>query len=144
MALLSESDREAVRAQLAGVAHPVTLLFFTQSIDAPETALLARQVVDEVASLSDRVTVDEVNFVLDRDRAAALGIEHIPSIAVLRGGEDTRIRFVGAPTGYEFVSLVEAVRLAGSDESGLSESSRALIARHVTEPTDIQVFVTPT
>ena len=54
------------------------------------------------------------------------------------------MRFLGAPAGYEFVSLVEAVMLAGGSDSGLSETSRKLIAEHVSAPLDIQVFVTPT
>lgn len=144
MALLSESDRETVRAHLAVVTHPVRLLFFTQTIGAPDTALIAREVVDEVASLSDLVTVEEVNVVLEKERAAAYGIEHIPSIALLRDDEDTRMRFVGAPAGYEFMSLIEAVILAGTGESGLSDASRALIAGGVAGPLDIRVFVTPT
>ena len=144
MALLSEPDRQSVRAHLGGITQPVTLLLFTQAIAAPETALVAREVLDEMASLNDLITVEEVNFVLDKDRAEAFGIEHIPSIAVLRGGEDTRMRLVGAPSGYEFVSLIEAVLLAGTEGSGLSDASRSLIARHVTGPMDIRVFVTPT
>jgi hypothetical protein len=54
------------------------------------------------------------------------------------------MRFMGAPAGYEFMSLIEAVVLAGTDGSGLSESSRTLIAEHVTGALDIRVFVTPT
>ena len=69
MSLLSERDRQTVQTHLAGLTHDVTLLFFTQTIGAPETALIARQVVDEVAGLSDRVTVEEVNLILDRERA---------------------------------------------------------------------------
>jgi alkyl hydroperoxide reductase subunit AhpF len=144
VALLSESDRETVRAQLAGITHPVTLLFFTQTIGAPDSALLARQVLDEIADLNGQVSVEEVNFVLEHERAAAYGVDAIPAIAVLRDGQDTRIRFLGAPVGYEFVSLLQAVVIAGSDDSGLSESSRTLIAQNVTAPIDIQVFVTPT
>ena len=144
MALLSESDRDTVRAHLAVIMHPVRLLLFTQTIGAPDTALIAREVVDEIASLNDLVTVEEVNFILENERAAAYGIEHIPSVALLRGDDDTRMRFVGAPAGYEFMSLVEAVVLAGTGESGLSDDSRALIARQVTGPLDIRVFVTPT
>ncbi len=53
------------------------------------------------------------------------------------------MRFVGAPAGYEFTSLIEAVALAGSDGSGLQESSKALLAARQT-PLDIKVFVTPT
>ncbi len=144
MALLSEEDRQTVRGRLSTLTAPVTLLFFTQTIGAPETALVARQILDELVSLSDRLSLEEVNVVLEKERAAAFGISGIPAVAVLRDGTDTRIRFLGAPAGYEFMSLVEAVILAGTGDSGLSEESRQLIAEHVTGPLDIKVFVTPT
>lgn len=144
MALLSEQDRETVRRHLAEIAHPVTLLFFTQTIGGPETAVITKQILDELAALSEKITVEEVNFVLEKDRAAQHGIEGVPAIALLRNGEDTRMRFLGAPAGYEFMSLVEAVILAGSTDSGLTEESRKLVAEHVTGPIDIKVFVTPT
>ena len=144
MALLSEQDRQTVRGHLSTLTQPVTLLFFTQTIDAPETALVARQILDELVSLSDRLTLEEVNVVLEQERAAAFGIPGIPAVAVLRNAIDTRIRFLGAPAGYEFMSLVEAVILAGTGDSGLSAESRQLIAEHVTGPLDIKVFVTPT
>jgi len=141
--LLSDQDRAVVSGHLAAIKTPVTILFFTQTIDAPDTVLVARQVLDEVVSLSDQISLEEVNFVLDRERAAQFGIEGIPAVALLRGGEDTRIRFLGAPAGYEFMSLVEALILAGTGDSGLTAESKALIAGNVTGPTDILVFVTP-
>jgi glutaredoxin-like protein len=144
MALLSEQDRQTVRTHLAALSHPVTLLFFTQTIGGPETALIARQILDELVSLSDRLSLEEVNFVLEKEKAAAYGVDAIPAVAVLRGNQDTRIRFLGAPAGYEFMSLVEAVILAGTDDSGLTADSKQLIAEHVTGPIDIKVFVTPT
>src|SRR4030095_14788162 len=144
MVLLSEKHRETFRARLATLQRPVTILFFTQTIGAPETVYLTKRVLEEVVGLSDRLTLEEVNLVLDRERAAQYGIEHIPAIVLLKDGADTRIRFLGAPAGYEFVSLVEAVILAGSDDSGLSANTRALVAEHVTSPLDIQVCVTPT
>jgi glutaredoxin-like protein len=144
MSLLSEQDRQVVRTHLAGIRHDVQLLFFTQTIGAPESAAIAGQVLDEIVGLNDRVSLEEVNFILDRERAHQLGITHIPAIAILRDNVDTRIRFFGAPAGYEFMSLVEAVAMAGADDSGLNESSKALIADHVSGPVDIQVFVTPT
>jgi glutaredoxin-like protein len=144
MPLLSELDRETVRTSLSAIARPVTILFFTQTFGAPDTVVVARQVLDEVVSLSDQVTLEEVNFVLEPDRAALYGIQHIPAVVLLAGGEDTRIRFLGAPAGYEFMSLVEALLLAGTGDSGLSPTTRALLAEHVTAPTRIHVFVTPT
>lgn len=142
MALLSEQDRQTVRTHLAAITEPVTLLFFTQTFGAPESVLIARQVLDEVASLHDLITIEEANLVLDKDRAAQFGIDHIPSIVLLRNGEDTRMRFLGAPAGYEFMSLVQAVILAGTRDSGLSPASRTALAG-VSAPVDIKVFVTP-
>lgn len=144
MALLSAQDQEVVRAHLAGIRHAVKLLFFTQTIGGPESALIARQVLDEVVALNDRISFEEVNFVLEKDRAEQYGITHIPAVAILRDESDTRIRFLGAPAGYEFMSLVEAIALAGGDDSGLTGTSKKLIAEHVSAPIEIQVFVTPT
>jgi glutaredoxin-like protein len=144
MALLSDQDRETVRMHLAALAHPVRILFFTQTIGAPDTVLIAKQVVDEIVGLNDLITVEEVNVILEKDRAALYGVEDAPAIVLLRKGEDSRIRFFGAPAGYEFMSLVEAVILAGTDDSGLTPESKALIAAHVSAPLDILVFVTPT
>ena len=144
MPLLSEQDRQTLRTHLAEIAEPVTLLFFTQTIGGPETALITKQILDELAGLSDRVSVEEVNFILEKDRAAALGITDVPAIAVLKRDVDTRIRFLGAPAGYEFMSLIESIILAGGSDSGLSQESKTLIAEHAAEPLDIKVFVTPT
>jgi alkyl hydroperoxide reductase subunit AhpF len=144
VALLSDQDRQTVASHLAAITHPVKIVFFTQTIGAPESVLVTRQVLDELVSLSEQLSLEEVNLVLDRDRAAQYGIEHIPAIVLLRGEEDTRIRFLGAPSGYEFMSLIEAVILAGTDDSGLTQASKDLIAAQVTGPLDIQVYVTPT
>jgi glutaredoxin-like protein len=143
MPLLSEQDRQTVRTHLAGISRPVTILFFTQTFGAPETVAMAKQVLDEVVSLNNQLTIEEVNVVLEKERAATYGIEHIPALVLLASGADTRIRFLGAPAGYEFMSLVEALLLAGTGVSGLSDTSKALLAERVTEPVDIRVFVTP-
>jgi alkyl hydroperoxide reductase subunit AhpF len=144
VSLLSEQDRRVVSEHLARLQSPVTLLLFTQTIGAPETALIARQVLDELASLNNLIRVEEINFVLEKDRAAQYGIDRIPAVVLLSGDNDTRMRFLGAPAGYEFMSLIEAVILAGTTDSQLDPQSRALIAANVTGPVDIQVFVTPT
>jgi len=144
MSLLSDADRQTVADRLAGMTHDVTLLFFTQTIGGPETGPIVKQILDELAGLTSRLTVEEVNFVLERERATALGVEDVPALAVLRDGADTGIRFLGAPAGYEFMSLVEAIALAGGDDSGLAAESRALIAEHATGPVEVKVFVTPT
>ncbi len=143
MPLLSPQDSATVQKHLANLTHEVTLLFFTQTIGAPETVHITRQVLNELVELNPKIHLEEVNLVLERERAAQYGIEHVPAVVLLRNGADTRMRFVGAPAGYEFMSLVEAVTLAGTDGSGLTDESKALLAARTT-PLDIKVFVTPT
>jgi glutaredoxin-like protein len=143
MPLLSEPDRQAVELRLASITQPVTLLFFTQTIGAPDSAFMTRQILDEVAGLSERLTVEEANLILDRERAAEYGIEQIPALVLLSNGKDTRIRFLGAPAGYEFMSLIDAIVMAGTGDSGLSITSRRLIAERVDKPLEVLVFVTP-
>jgi alkyl hydroperoxide reductase subunit AhpF len=143
MPLLSAADEQLLRQHLSTITKPVTLLLFTQTFGASETGVLARQVVDELAALSDKVTVVEKNFVLDTDDRAKYGVDKSPAIVVLSDGEDTRIRMYGAPSGYEFVPLVEAVLLAGTHELELEESTLALLAE-VDKPMHLQVFSTPT
>ena len=132
------ADLEAV---LADLAAPVRLLFFTRTFGC-DTCAPARQIVDRIASLSERVTVEEFNLVLDKDPVRTYGIQRAPAIAVV-GETDTGIRFYGAPDGHELLSLIDAIVLVASRDSGLSGESRARLAE-VEEPIDIQVFVTPT
>ena len=143
MPLLSEQDRQTVKNRLAAITHRVGILFFSQTIGAPESVRTAKQLLDEIVSVDERITVEEVNLILEKQRAAQYGIDQIPAIVLLRNGEDTRIRFLGAPAGYEFASLVEAIVLTGTGVSGLSPESRQLIATRATAPLDIKVFVTP-
>ncbi len=129
------------------MTRPVRLLFFTQTLDC-ETCLMTRQILDELPQLSSQISVEEINLVLDRDKASAYGVDRAPAVAIVGQDEtgadrDTRMRFVGAPSGYEFISLVQAVLLAGGRPPTLSEATRARLAA-VTSPTTIQVFTTPT
>ena len=130
-----------LEAALADLAAPVKLLFFTQTFGC-DTCVPARAVVDHIASLSERITVEEFNLVLDKDAVQTYGILRAPAVAVV-GEADTGIRFYGVPEGHELISLVEAVLLVASRDSGLSDDSRARLAE-VEAPIDIQVFVTPT
>ena len=44
-------------------------------------ALQTRQILDELPPLSDKIAIEEVNFVLEKDKAAQYGIDRVPAIA---------------------------------------------------------------
>src|SRR5256885_8371176 len=122
MALLSTADQAKLRESFGEMTRTVRLLFFTQALGC-ETCLHARQILDELPVLSDKVTIEEVNFVLEKDKAAQYGVDRVPAIALVSDEGDSRIRFLGAPAGYEFVSLVQAVLLVGGRGSSLTEEN---------------------
>ena len=143
MSLLSAQDEQALKQHLSEIQKPVTTVLFTQTFGGTESGIVARQVLDEIARLNDKISVVEKNFVLDLDDRAKYGVDKSPAIVILADGEDTRMRMYGAPVGYEFVGLVEAILIAGTGKLDLEDSTVALLAA-VTEPTHIQVFSTPT
>ena len=147
MSLLSPADQEKLRESFDEMTTSVRVLFFTQALDC-EPCDQTRTILAELPPLSDKIAIEEVNFVLEKDKAAQYGIDRVPALALLTrdaSGEarDTRMRFLGTPAGYEFISLVQALMLAGGHDSQLTPANRARIAA-VNTPTTIQVFSTPT
>jgi glutaredoxin-like protein len=141
MSLLSEEIAAQVRQELAGLAGPVTLVVFTQELECQFCAE-TRQLVEELAALSNQITATIHDFVVDAERAAEYAVTKIPAIAVI-GAEDYGVRFYGIPSGYEFVSLLHAIKLVASGGGELSEETRDVLVG-LSEPVHIQVFVTPT
>ena len=147
MTLISPADQQKLRESFAGMTRPVRLLFFTQTIGC-ETCPQTRQILDELPVLSDKITIEELNFVLEGDKATQYGIDRVPAIAIvgqddLGAEQDSKIRFLGTPAGYEFISLVHAVLLVGGRGSSLSNENRTRIAA-VRTPVTLRVFTTPT
>lgn len=147
MALLSPADQDKLREAFTEMTSRVKIVFFTQTLEC-ETCLQTRQIIDELPALTEKVTIEEVNLVLDAEHARQFGIDRVPALAIVgvdaQGVEhDSRIRFVGTPAGYEFISLVQAVLLVGGREPNLSAESRQKLAA-IAEPITIQVFTTPT
>lgn len=143
MSLLSPSDQQTLRDMFADMKETVTILFVTQTIGC-ETCDETRRILAELTALTDKIVVEEVNLVLEAPRAAEYGIDRAPGLALLAGGRDTRVRFLGAPAGYDFMSLVDAVlAVSGASDAALSQESLELLAQ-VTGPRKIEVFVTPT
>src|SRR5262245_24038468 len=168
MSLISSDDQERLRDTFATMTRPVRLVFFTQTFGC-ETCAETRQILDELPPLSDKITIEEVNLVLEGEKAKEYGIDRAPAVAITyldgssdprnvsqplntgqtenvtnsAGWRDSRVRFLGAPAGYEFVSLVQAVLLAGGRPPNLSEQSQKRLSS-VDRPVVMQVFTTPT
>jgi glutaredoxin-like protein len=147
MPLLDDRVRKQVQSALATLERPVRVVMFTQGEGGAlecQYCSETRELVQEVASLSDKVLVEVKDFQADEAAAKAYGIDKIPAIALgADGAAAFRIRFFGIPAGYEFSTLLEDLRMLGSGQHGLSDDTMAVVAR-LKGPVHIQVFVTPT
>jgi len=141
MPLLNDQVRNDVREMLSDLQEPVKLTVFTQSFEC-EYCKETRELAEEVAALSDKLSIEVHDFENATTEAGSLGVDKIPAIAVT-GAQDYGIRLYGIPSGYEFGSFIEAIKLVSAGESGLSAATKEMVAR-LKEPVHIQVFITPT
>jgi len=147
---LKDRDREQVKKQFEALANPVKLAMFTQKIEC-EYCEETRMMVEELATLSDKVTAEIYNFIIDKEVTEKYEVDKIPAIAILRvhpqgsspGEKDYGIRYYGIPAGYEFSALIEDIKTVSSGQSGLSEETKAALLK-IDEPVHMQVFTTPT
>jgi glutaredoxin-like protein len=147
MPLIAEKDADFLREEFeTGLVNPVRLVMFTQEMECQFCAE-TRQIVQEIADLSDKITAEIYNFVTDKATADLFSIDKIPAVAILRVEDgkdrDYGIRFYGIPSGYEFTSVIEDIMDVSRGESGLQPKTKEALAA-LTEPVHFQVFVTPT
>ena len=123
------------------LVDPVRIVMFTQEIEC-RFCSDTKQLVQELANLSDRISVEVYDFVSDSEKAKEYGIEKIPALAII-GKKDYGVRIYGIPYGYELQTLVEAVINVSKGTTNLSEKTKAILA-DVKSPVHIQAFVTLT
>jgi glutaredoxin-like protein len=142
MALLDLETRKQISDQLKDVKQMVTLHVFSQELECMfcrETSALAVELAETVP---DKIKLEKHNFTLDKEAVEKYSIDKIPAIAVI-GDRDYGIRFYGIPGGYEFTSLLLAIRMVGTKETSLSPQSIAQLAR-ISTPVHLSVYVTLT
>jgi alkyl hydroperoxide reductase subunit AhpF len=142
MAILTDDVTRQLKEEFQRLVNPVRLAVFSQALAEPESEQV-RRMVEELAALDNRLTLESYNFVLDTEKVAELKIARIPAIAVLGADKDHGIRVYGMPTGYEFGTLIDAILDVSSGDSGLAAETRAILGG-LTSPVHLQVFSTPT
>jgi thiol-disulfide isomerase/thioredoxin len=131
-----------------------------------------RELLDDLATLSERIQVTVYDVTTDPSRATTYNVRAVPTVIVRRycvptdgtdGAADTAsddwlvdngrdalaitsnaptVRFLGLPSGYEFSALVADIIDVSKGQTTLKAATREL-ARAITRPVHLQVFVTP-
>jgi len=97
--MLDDTLKAQLQQYLGMLRQPITLI---ASLDDSATGAEMRELLQTIASLSDKVTLDTSG-----DDARK------PSFVIARAGESTGVRFAGLPLGHEFTSLVLALLWTG-------------------------------
>ena len=100
--MLDANLTQQLKAYLVHVRFPVELV---ASLGQDAKSHQMRELLDEIAGLSDKVSVTTG----DDDRT--------PSFLIRRAGTDIGVRFAGLPMGHEFTSLVLALLQVGGHPS---------------------------
>jgi alkyl hydroperoxide reductase subunit F len=97
--MLDATLKTQLQAYLQNLRAPITLI---ATLDGSAQGAELRELLTEIASLSDKVTVDESGT----DARS-------PSFLIARQGETRGVRFAAIPLGHEFTSLVLALLWTG-------------------------------
>ena len=141
MGPLRDEDIVELRDMLEGMANPVRLVHFTQELNV-EYGREAQELLKQLAGVSDKLSLEIYNFLLDKEKVSEYGVERVPA-TVIRNEKDYGLRYFGMPAGYEFSALLDAILAVSKGDSGLKEDTRQKL-RELSKPLHLQVFVTPT
>ena len=145
MSLLDNDTRNQLTEMFQSLQKPVKMVVFSQEMEC-QYCKETREIAEELAALSDKISLEVYDFVADKALADQYGVDKIPATVILEGGEsgkDYGIRYYGIPSGYEFSSLIHDVMMVSEGDPQLSQEMINWLADLKT-PVHLQVFVTPT
>ncbi len=142
MGVLLEKERLQLKkifdAKLEG---EVKVVMFTQEFEC-ETCKDTKELLLELTELSPKLKTEVYDFSKDKEKVRQYNIDKIPAIALV-GKRNYGIRFFGAPSGYEFMALIEDIADVSTGKTKLSTQTKEKL-HSITKPVHIQVFTTPT
>ncbi len=137
---IDEATREQVQEMFSEMVDDVTIHLFIKDHDCLYCNDV-KDMVEQVAELSNKVTVNEHKGSLDEKDAKEMGVEHTPAI-VLHGKKPYNVKFYGIPAGHEFGALIGSIIDVSTGTAPLPTDVIEDIAS-IEKPINIKVFVTP-
>ena len=143
MGLLSPQDEATLKEHLSPITIPVQLVLFTQAFGGSESGDVAKQILNEIASLNDKSRLSRrASSSIPRTRRNTTSTRRrrssFSATASTRACACTARR-----PAMNSSALVEAIMVAGTAKIELDPETMKWI-QAVDKPTHIQVFSTPT
>jgi len=144
--LITEEITEQLTELFENLNNPVEILLFSKKENC-HTCAEIEQLLEELVELSTLFSYTVYDIEEKAEEAEKYNVSEAPVLVIAaRNGEDLvdyGVRFLGAPAGHEFTSLIHDLLYVSRRSTDLNEETRAFL-RDLKEPVLLQVFVTPT
>ena len=145
--LLDDKIKEQVKEFFGELVNPVKIVFFGSSQQNCEYCSETIGLLNEIAELSELISIEEYDFEKNQDVANHYKIDKVPMTVIAGMDEeeiiDYGIRLSGIPAGHEFTTLINDLVMVSKQDSGLSPAIREKLSK-LENSVNLQVFVTPT
>lgn len=143
MTHLSDRERQTLREMFRGLKYAVYVELFVDPDD--EWSRAAEELLTEVVGVMPDLLHAEIRQRREHNLLATLyGVQAAPTFIICdHKRDDSGIRFVGLPSGYEFAVLIEALLDVSASRVRISDKSLNYI-RNLEREITLEVFVTPT
>ncbi len=144
--VLNDQIVKQINEVFEGIQEPVQVLFFG-SKDNCDYCDEAKQLLEEVTALNDKLDLSVYDVQENADMARQFNVTNAPGIVIAaKDDEEVKnlgVQFSGIPSGHEFSTLINDILIVSKRESGLDAKTREFL-KNLTQPLHLQVFVTPT
>ncbi len=145
--IIDEQTAAQLRARFESeMVRPVEILLL-KGLGNEEYSEWTESLLLELGDLSDMIEVRVIDVKIDPEALEEFNVTRTPTI-LLDPRKGYKIRYIGAPLGYEAWAFVETIILLSRDESGLSERTKEILnfIRQFDHLNDVHImtFVTPT
>ncbi len=141
MAFLNDDIRKQISEIFAPMEKEVKIVVFTEESGC-ESCEDTKGYMEEMAELSEKISLEVLDAQKDAARAGELGVEMVPAIVLLdETGKDLGVKYYGIPAGHEINSFITGVL----EVSGVGEALPQEIVERIEKintPVNIKVFVT--
>ncbi len=141
MAFLNEDISKQISGILESMKENVNIALFVNKTGC-ESCEDARGYMEEMANLSDKLSLSVYDIVDDSDKASELGVDLTPAIVLLDGENNDRgVKFNGIPAGHEINSFISGIiEVSGAGQELSSQMTQRIKA--IDKAVNIKVFVT--
>ncbi|MBK5251740.1 MAG: thioredoxin family protein [Peptostreptococcaceae bacterium] len=141
MAFLNEDISKQIKAVFAPMKENVNIALFVDKTGC-ESCEDARGYMEEMASLSDKLSLSVYDVARDKEKAMEFDVKLTPAIVLLDSeNKNNGVKFNGIPAGHEINSFISGIlNVSGAGEKLPEEMMQRI--KSIDKPVNIKVFVT--